>query len=250
MGRAMAGWPKRIGELAAATGVTVRALHHYDEIGLLVPSRSEAGQRLYCEADLRRLYRIVALRRLGYALPDVAARLRRGQFDPREVVRRQLAELTRQMELQERLRIRLTVILDTLDRAHEPTAEDLIEIMEVINEMERYYTSEQIAKLEARRQELGEEGMRQGERDWAELISEMEAERRRGTDPGDPRVQELTRRWRTMVDRMSGGDAGIQRSMLAMFESRGPEEASGGAVSAELWDYVRRAYTASTPGQS
>ena len=48
----MAHWPRRIGELAAATGVTVRALHHYDGIGLLVPGRSEAGQRLYRPADL------------------------------------------------------------------------------------------------------------------------------------------------------------------------------------------------------
>src|SRR5438105_8706926 len=110
----MAGGPRRIGELAAATGVTVRALHHYDEIGLLVPRRSEAGQRLYTQADLLRLYQIVALRRLGVALPEIAARLDTLEFDPREVVRRQLAELRRQMELQERLQVRLTVVLDAL----------------------------------------------------------------------------------------------------------------------------------------
>ena len=48
----------RIGEVAAATGLTVRALRHYDEIGLLVPSqRSAAGFRLYSDADVRRLCR-------------------------------------------------------------------------------------------------------------------------------------------------------------------------------------------------
>src|SRR5215831_17258691 len=134
----MADWPRRIGELAAATGVTVRALHHYDEIGLVVPGRSEAGHRLYTEADLTRLYQVVALRRLGLALPEIAARLRRSDFDPREVVRRQLAEVRRQQELQERLRLRLTVVLGELDRAHEPSAADLIDVMEVINEVERY----------------------------------------------------------------------------------------------------------------
>jgi DNA-binding transcriptional MerR regulator len=46
----------RVGEVARATGLTVRALHHYDEIGLLVPSgRSDAGYRLYGEADVERL---------------------------------------------------------------------------------------------------------------------------------------------------------------------------------------------------
>jgi DNA-binding transcriptional MerR regulator len=105
----MADWRQRIGELGAATGVTVRTLHHYDEIGLLVPSRSEAGQRLYTPEDLIRLYQIVALRRLGFGLAEIAAYLNSRDFDPQEVVRRQLAELKRQLELQERLQIRLTV---------------------------------------------------------------------------------------------------------------------------------------------
>src|SRR2546430_1142232 len=190
VGSAMADWPRRIGDLATATGVTVRALHHYDEIGLLVPRRSEAGQRLYTQADLLRLYQIVALRRLGFAIPEIAARLDNREFDPREVVRRQLAELRRQMELQERLRGRLTGVLDALDRAHEPTAEDLIDGMEVINEREQYYTPEQLRKIEAHRRELGDEGLGRGQEAWAELIPLMVGERQRGTDPADPRVQE------------------------------------------------------------
>jgi len=237
-------WPKRIGELAAATGVTVRALHHYDAIGLLVPSRSEADQRLYTQADLLRLYQIVALRRLGLSLPEIAARIDGREFDPREVVRSQLAELARQMEVQRRLRMRLTVLLDVLDRAHEPTAADLVDLMEVIKEMEQFYTPEQLSRIEAHRLELGDDGLRRAQEAWAELIPLMEAERQRGTDPADPRVRELTRRWQALVERMTGGDEGIQRSMLAMFESRGPEAASGGHVSAELWAYVRRAYAA------
>ncbi|MGH2907848.1 MAG: MerR family transcriptional regulator, partial [Solirubrobacteraceae bacterium] len=56
----------RIGELAAASGLSVRALRHYDELGLLTPSeRTDSGYRLYSETEVRRLYRIVALRRLG-----------------------------------------------------------------------------------------------------------------------------------------------------------------------------------------
>jgi DNA-binding transcriptional MerR regulator len=55
-----------VGELASATGVTVRTLHHHDEIGLLAPSeRTPAGHRRYSGEDLRRLYRIVVLRGLG-----------------------------------------------------------------------------------------------------------------------------------------------------------------------------------------
>lgn len=66
-----------VGQVAADYGVTVRTLHHYDEIGLLHPSeRTHSGYRLYTEADLERLRQIVAYRRLGFSLEDVAAVLR------------------------------------------------------------------------------------------------------------------------------------------------------------------------------
>src|SRR3954462_7931656 len=68
--------PFSVGELASASGLTVRTLHHWDEIGLLQPAeRSAAGHRRYSSADVERLYRIVALRRLGLPLEQVGAAL-------------------------------------------------------------------------------------------------------------------------------------------------------------------------------
>ncbi len=62
-----------VGQVAAEFGVTVRTLHHYDEVGLLEPSeRSHAGYRLYTDDDLTRLRQIVAYRRLGLSLDEVA----------------------------------------------------------------------------------------------------------------------------------------------------------------------------------
>jgi MerR family transcriptional regulator, thiopeptide resistance regulator len=67
---------RRVGELAAATGLTVRTLHYYGEIGLLVAStRTDAGHRLYADADVERLYRICLLRRLGLPLGEIARAL-------------------------------------------------------------------------------------------------------------------------------------------------------------------------------
>lgn len=63
-----------VGELTRLSGATTRTLRHYDEIGLLSPGeRSEAGYRLYIEADLDRLHRILAYRALGFSLADVEA---------------------------------------------------------------------------------------------------------------------------------------------------------------------------------
>jgi len=77
----------KVGELARATGLTVRALHHYDELGLLVPSeRTFAGYRLYGDRDVRRLYRIVALRGLGLRLDEIAEVIDGAGLDLNETV--------------------------------------------------------------------------------------------------------------------------------------------------------------------
>jgi DNA-binding transcriptional MerR regulator len=62
-----------VGEVSRLTGVTVRTLHHYDQVGLLVPAaRSASGYRLYDKADLDRLNRILTYRELGFGLDEIA----------------------------------------------------------------------------------------------------------------------------------------------------------------------------------
>jgi len=71
-----------VGRVAGLAGVTVRTLHHYDEIGLLTPGdRSRAGYRRYDEADLRRLQQILFYRELGFELKQIKRLLGRGDFD-------------------------------------------------------------------------------------------------------------------------------------------------------------------------
>lgn len=88
-----------VGQVAGFAGVTVRALHHYDEIGLLTPSaRSHAGHRRYDDADLDRLQRILFYRDLGFPLDEVAVLLDDPQADPQEHLRRRHALLTGRIE--------------------------------------------------------------------------------------------------------------------------------------------------------
>ncbi|PWK71850.1 DNA-binding transcriptional MerR regulator [Streptomyces sp. CG 926] len=84
-----------VGQVAGFAAVTVRTLHHYDEIGLLSPSgRSHAGHRRYDDADLDRLQRILFYRELGFPLDEVAVLLDDPETDQREHLRRQHALLT------------------------------------------------------------------------------------------------------------------------------------------------------------
>jgi phosphoribosylaminoimidazole-succinocarboxamide synthase len=78
-----------VGELAQQAGVSVRTLHHYDEIGLLSPTRSAAGHRRYTEPDVARLMQVVALRSVGLSLGEI-----RGCLDSGEAL---AATLTRQL---------------------------------------------------------------------------------------------------------------------------------------------------------
>jgi cob(I)alamin adenosyltransferase len=134
----------RIGELARETGVTVRALRHYDDQGLLQPTeRSEAGYRLYAEEDVRRLYRLVALRRLGLSLDQVAAVLEGEREDLEETLRHQLGCIERELSLLSELRHRVADVLDALHERHEAPADQLIDVIEVMTmeiTLDRIYT--------------------------------------------------------------------------------------------------------------
>jgi DNA-binding transcriptional MerR regulator len=89
----------QVKEVAQLAGLTVRALHHYDSIGLLAPSaRSAAGYRLYDDGDLLRLQQILIGRELGLSLEDIRRSLDDPRFDRREALLAQRAELASRAE--------------------------------------------------------------------------------------------------------------------------------------------------------
>jgi MerR family transcriptional regulator, thiopeptide resistance regulator len=88
-----------VGQVAGSAGVTIRTLHHYDEIRLLSPSgRSAAGYRIYEEADLERLQRILFYRELGFTLDEIAAIMDDPRTDAVGHLRRQRGLLIERIE--------------------------------------------------------------------------------------------------------------------------------------------------------
>ena len=91
-------------EVSEKTGVSIRALHHYDAIGLLKPAKTtEAGYRLYDESSLARLQSILLFRELDFPLADVKRILDCPEFDEKEALRQQIELLTLKRERIERL---------------------------------------------------------------------------------------------------------------------------------------------------
>jgi DNA-binding transcriptional MerR regulator len=88
-----------VGQVAGMAGVSVRALHHYDEIGLLSPTwRSPAGYREYTSSDLDRLQELLVYRRLGFGLGQIAALVDDPRHDRRGALLRQRALLAERVE--------------------------------------------------------------------------------------------------------------------------------------------------------
>jgi DNA-binding transcriptional MerR regulator/uncharacterized glyoxalase superfamily protein PhnB len=121
----------KVGALARATGLTVRALHHYDQIGLLTPSRrSAAGHRLYTVDDVARLYRISVLRRLGFPLDQIARVLNNPEWELRAAVDRHLELTQRRAEIAARLCTRLSGMAANLAGRDHPAADELFSTLE------------------------------------------------------------------------------------------------------------------------
>src|ERR1700741_5431120 len=84
----------KVGELARRTGLTVRTLHHYDDIGFLVPwVHTRSGGRVYTADDVPLLHPVLSLRQLGFSLEEIRGCLDRGDFSPGELIRRHIDRL-------------------------------------------------------------------------------------------------------------------------------------------------------------
>ena len=232
----------KIGELARRTGLTVRTLHHYDEIGLLSPAqRSDGGHRVYDEADVQRLYRIVSLRSLGFPLDAIAQALDSQAFDPKAAVDDHLRRLEAQIAQEQQLLDKLRTLRQRLD------ADDFLTTIEEITMRERYYTPEQLDQLERRRRQLGEDAIKDVEREWSEIFATLKQEMDRGTDPADPRLRPIGERSRELMVMFTGGDPGIEASLKRMYETEGPEKASRGMADPAVFEYLAQVRAAAHP---
>lgn len=231
----------KVGELAKRTGLTIRTLHHYDEIGLLKPSlHTESGHRLYTAGDIARLQQVLSLRQLGFSLEEVRDCLEEPGFSPLEVIRLHVARLREQIELQRNLCERLEALAEYFHPAGEVSADAFLQTIEVMNMIENYYTPEQLEYLKKRREEVGADGIQQGQAQWSELFAQYRAEMEKGTDPGDPRVQELEKRRQALVNTFTGGDPAIEQSLKRLWTEQGDKLCVQMGYDPKLLEYLRR----------
>jgi DNA-binding transcriptional MerR regulator len=202
-----------VGEIARRTAVTVRTLHHYEHIGLLVPSeRTASGHRRYGARDVLRLRRIVTLTGLGVPLREIASLLDASPQSVLEALRAQRDEL---VERRDRLEASIERI-DALERHASANGgaltrgelESLMETIAMENWAHRYMTEVQgmtPAEAEEAIRNVSPEAA-EGTRKWAALIADVEAALAEDVAPSSERARALAERWRDLVQRFTGGD--------------------------------------------
>lgn len=237
----MEGMELRVGELARRTGLTVRALHHWDDIGLLKPSRrTTAGHRLYAPAHIRRLQQILSLRTLGLGLREIVTVLEGPSPSLAEILEAHRDRVREQLDLLLDLAGRLDRMLDKLRDQDTLTPEELLRTMERMTMIEKHFTPEQLEALKRRQMALGQDEIRSVQEEWPRLIGAVREAMKRGLDPASEEVQAMARRWKALVELFSGGDAGIEASVGSMFQAD-PGMAAEHGLDPQVFRYVGQA---------
>ena len=224
----------KIGELAKQTGLSIRTLHYYDEIGLLSPShRTEIGHRLYGDEDIIRLQQIISLRQLGFSLKEIRECLENPDFSLPQVIDLHRARLQEQMALSSTLLDRLNGIARELKTTQSIAVETLIKAMENITMSEQYFTPDQQAVLEAR--------FREGETDWQDFLRQVQIEMDNGSDLNSRSVRSLAKQWLWSMKSFIRGDEQLYWSIVKMYQQEGPKAASWGTMDTAMFEYILKA---------
>lgn len=191
---------KAVAELA---GISVRTLHHYDEIGLLKPAgQSAAGYRLYSREDLERLQQILFFRELEFSLKEIAAILGSPGFDRRQALLAHREALLQRKARIERLIATVDRTLTAMEREDAPmdTREEMKELFDGFDPGEYEEEARQRWGGSREFQESAERTRRYTRQDWQRIAAEAgeiygSIARLMDRDPGDPAVQEWVGRW-------------------------------------------------------
>jgi DNA-binding transcriptional MerR regulator len=197
-----------VGEVAKLAHVSVRTLHHYDEIDLLTPSeRSEAGYRLYTLEDLERLQQVLFYKELGFSLEEIREVMDDPAFDRREALMTQRELVAQQAQRLEALLGLIDTTLISLEGGIRMTKEEMFEVFgdfdptEYEDEVRERWGDTEAYKESARRT------ARYTKQDWARFKAESEdingaiiALMEEGVPADDPRAMDAVDRHRRQID--------------------------------------------------
>ncbi len=202
----------KVGELAKRSGLTVRTLHHFDEIGLLQPSaRSEAGYRLYSREDVARLHGIQALRHLGLPLKEISTMLAGDGSALPSIVARQIRALDHEITQATELRSRLALMMERYSAGAQPEMADWLASLEMMATYARYFSADEIKRIVGNWPRV--------EAEWPALEAEVRQMMARGVPATDLAMQPLAHRWMGLIHHWLDGDFSLIERWGTMYKA-------------------------------
>lgn len=248
----------RIGQLAAKSGVSAKALRLYEARGLLQPdAHSDAGYRLYGPPALARLNEIGVLKRAGFTLAEIGRLLAR-KGSAAALVEARIVGLRGEV----RMKTDALAALERAWRALDSTSNDIDQLLENINMSEgldmrfsatemaefkrraevlgQHFTPAEREQMRRRAEQLGEAGLQQAQNEWPRLIKEVRAAMNLGIPAADPSVMAMARRRYALIQAFTGGDANLGRRMREAYDKE-PQEMSAQGMDNAMFAYIRGA---------
>lgn len=203
----------KVGQLAKKVCLSVRTLHHYDDIGLLSPSvRSEAGHRLYNTADIARLHRIQALKQLGVSLQQITGLLQNDQQQLPDIIAQQIVNLDLEIEQATQLKNKLKALQRNLQANNAPDTASWLDTLALMNIYEKYLTSDEIEAINSyaitAKQEL--------EQDWPDMVKQLQHFVDQKIPSGNEEVRTFIIRWTEMLERLTGHNPNLLLKVYSM----------------------------------
>ncbi|PDP89572.1 MerR family transcriptional regulator [Glycomyces fuscus] len=242
-----------VGQVSARLGVTVRALHHWDEIALARPSlRTAAGYRLYTAGDLERLHRIVVYRELGLGLDRIRALLDGSAADVPGALREQRARVAERIDRLQQLGDGLDRMIDAHERGLLLTAEQQAAVLGPrwdpdwpAQARQRYGDTKQWLQYAERSASRGPEEWRAVADAVADLDRALGDAMDAGVAPGSPRANRLVERHREVFASYFPLTRRMQVCLGRMFEADPGFAAHYDGIRAGLATWLRRTIDAS-----
>jgi DNA-binding transcriptional MerR regulator len=244
----------RIKEFAGLARVTVRALHYYDQIGLLAPSgRSPGRYRYYTAKDLFRMQQIATLKFLGLSLGDIRRALERPRSSVLKSMRLQAEAVEQEISRLQRAARALRETARAAEAGGTLNWKTLIRILEDIKMSEdskktwaKHFTDADMKEFAEIGQAYPPEAMEAYQRKWAELIAEVKKNLK--ADPAGPEAQALARRWKELLNEGYGGHPGLQKKIAAAYKSEwksgNTELKQAMPYGPEIWAFIEKAMAA------
>ncbi len=225
----------KIGDLAKRAGLTIRTLHHYDQIGLLSPSlRSENGFRLYTQDDVIRLQRIQALKQFGCSLEEIRSFLKQPQASLSDILRRQITSLDHQIKKAQTLRFRLSRLNERIEQGDPTNLPDWLTLLEVMAIYEKRFSKNELETLRKNRLSGNLDSK------WRKLIARIQMLIEQNVPVTDPRAKECAHQWMRLIAKATGNDIELALKLKTLHQEEHTAQVATG-ITLEIGEYMKKA---------